>query len=59
MKLMTFVTEVAGLRAKIVGAHGMNFEANFYGAKNLAYWVAIALMTFLGLASVVEVRKSG
>lgn len=56
MKLLTFVTVVTGLLAVVAGALGMNFEANFFGAKTVGFWVAVAFMVFLGLTSVVVGR---
>ncbi|MGY8564492.1 CorA family divalent cation transporter [Paracidovorax citrulli] len=59
MKLLTFVTVVTGLLAVIAGALGMNFEANFFGAKTLGFWLAVLLMASLGVAAVVIGKRRG
>lgn len=59
MKLLTFVTVVTGLLAVIAGALGMNFEANFFGAKTLGFWLAVLLMASLGIAAVAIGKRRG
>ncbi len=57
MKLLTFVTVVTGLLAVIAGALGMNFEANFFSLKTEGFWIAVAVMVGLGLASILIGRR--
>jgi len=59
MKLLTFVTVVTGLLAVIAGALGMNFDANFFGAKTEGFCVAVGIMVGLGAASILVGRKRG
>lgn len=59
MKLLTFVTVVTGLLAVIAGAVGMNFDANFFSLKTEGFWIAVAIMVGLGLASIVVGRRRG
>jgi len=53
MKVLTFVTVITGTMATLVGALGMNFQAQLFQTRDLGFWVAIGgmlLLTVAGLA---------
>ena len=56
MKVLTFATVVIGLLATIAGTLGMNFEASFFGLRDVGFWVAVAGMALLGVASLALAR---
>lgn len=56
MKILTFATVVIGLLATIAGTLGMNFEAGLFKARDAGFWIAVAGMATLGLASLAVAR---
>ncbi|MET4728001.1 magnesium transporter [Lysobacter enzymogenes] len=51
MRVLTFITVVIGLQTVIAGILGMNFDAPFFKTHALGFWLAVGLMTALGVTA--------
>jgi Mg2+ and Co2+ transporter CorA len=56
MRVLTFVTVITGVLATLVGALGMNFDASFFGTRDVGFWMAVAGLVAIAIASVVLAR---
>lgn len=52
MRILTFVTVITGVLATLVGALGMNFDASFFGTRDVGFWGAVAGLLAITVASV-------
>jgi magnesium transporter len=51
MRVLTFTTVVIGLQTVIAGILGMNFDAPFFKSQSVGFWIAVGIMTVLGIGA--------
>lgn len=56
MRALTFATVVLGVLAVMSGLMGMNFDASFFGARDLGFWLVVGGMLAITVAAVVVGR---
>lgn len=58
MRTLTFVTVVIGCQTVIAGVLGMNFDAPFFKAASLGFWIAVGAMVGVGLVTFYVGKRS-
>lgn len=56
MRTLTFVTVITGALATLVGALGVNFDAAFFGTKDVGFWVAVTAMAGVTVVAILLAR---
>ncbi|MGE8280886.1 MAG: CorA family divalent cation transporter, partial [Stenotrophomonas sp.] len=57
MRVLTFVTVVAGVLATFVGALGMNFQAGVFESKDVGFWSVVGGLLLFSAAVTVFARR--
>lgn len=59
MRVLTFVTVITGVLATVVGALGMNFQAELFDSRDAGFWAVIGGLGLLAVVSMLLGRRRG
>ena len=57
MRVLTFVTVIAGVLATFVGALGMNFQASLFESKDLGFWSVVGGLMLFSMGVTLFARR--
>lgn len=59
MRVLTFVTVITGVLATVVGALGMNFQAELFDSRDTGFWAVVGGLGLLAVVSMLLGRRRG